>query len=226
MNRASWLKAYEKIKQQLAPLHLNFGKDEEARDVLNDLIARNHSHSLNFLRGKTVVVFAAGKSSNNFLSDKKFLHAHDIVFIATDGVLEKLFAAGMTPHLVCTDLDSDFRFISKASKLGSITVVHAHGDNIPKIKKHVPRLAGIIIGTTQIAPTRKIHNFGGFTDGDRAVFLALRFGAKAIGLTGFDAKTKKHKLGLKLVRQLKQKNKNILDLNKKQEFKQFMKLSV
>ena len=42
------------------------------------------------------------------------------------------------------------------------------------------------IGTTQTNPFNKIQNFGGFTDGDRGVFLASHFDAKKIILFGMD----------------------------------------
>jgi hypothetical protein len=42
------------------------------------------------------------------------------------------------------------------------------------------------IGTTQSKPFSKIQNFGGFTDGDRGVFLANHFEAKRIILFGMD----------------------------------------
>ena len=42
------------------------------------------------------------------------------------------------------------------------------------------------IGTTQTNPFNKIQNFGGFTDGDRGVFLASYFDAKKIILFGMD----------------------------------------
>jgi uncharacterized Rossmann fold enzyme len=64
-------------------------------------------------------------------------------------------------------------------------VVHAHGDNIDMIKKLVPKFRKVL-GTTQVMPLENVHNFGGFTDGDRAVFLAEEFGAKNIVLVGMD----------------------------------------
>ncbi|MBU2617645.1 MAG: DUF115 domain-containing protein, partial [Euryarchaeota archaeon] len=42
------------------------------------------------------------------------------------------------------------------------------------------------IGSTQSAPLKNVHNFGGFTDGDRCVFIAKEFGAESIALIGFD----------------------------------------
>jgi len=69
---------------------------------------------------------------------------------------------------------------------GTIAVVHAHGDNMPLLRHWVPRLPGPVVGTTQAAPLPHVHNFGGFTDGDRAVFAADHLGAARIAIIGFD----------------------------------------
>ena len=83
-----------------------------------------------------------------------------------------------------TDLDGNSKFL-KAEKNGAILVVHAHGDNTDILKKLVPKFRKLI-GSTQVAPVENVHNFGGFTDGDRSVFLAEEFGAKKIVLVGMD----------------------------------------
>jgi len=70
-------------------------------------------------------------------------------------------------------------------KLGAIMVIHAHGDNIENLEKNVPKFRKII-GTTQVMPTENVYNFGGFTDGDRGVFLAEEMRAKSITLIGMD----------------------------------------
>ncbi len=49
----------------------------------------------------------------------------------------------------------------------------------------VPQL-GNIIGSTQVQPLENVFNFGGFTDGDRCVFLAKEFQASGIMMIGFD----------------------------------------
>ena len=67
-------------------------------------------------------------------------------------------------------------------------LVHAHGDNSEKI--HFVKNFKNCIGTTQTKPVGKIHNFGGFTDGDRSVFLANHFKAKKIILLGMDFGTR------------------------------------
>ncbi len=66
--------------------------------------------------------------------------------------------------------------IIKVSQMGSIVVFHAHGDNMSKLREYVPQLMKII-GTTPSRPPYGLHNFGGFTDGDRCVFLAKYLGA-------------------------------------------------
>ena len=67
-------------------------------------------------------------------------------------------------------------------------VVHAHGDNSERI--NLVKYFKNCIGTTQTKPIRKINNFGGFTDGDRCVFLADYFKAKKIILLGMDFGTR------------------------------------
>ena len=66
----------------------------------------------------------------------------------------------------------------------SIFIVHAHEDNIEKLE--FAKKFKKCIGTTQSNPFNKIQNFGGFTDGDRGVFLANHFDAKKIILFGMD----------------------------------------
>ncbi|MBI5158792.1 DUF115 domain-containing protein [Candidatus Micrarchaeota archaeon] len=225
MNYEEWRKLYAELKRELAQLGLHFDRDEEARDVLNSLLKQDVLKELNSLEGKNVVVFAAGESSRLLLLDEKFLRvARKAIVIATDGILDALFNAGLNPRIVCTDLDSDFEFISKASSKGAVIIVHAHGDNIPQLKEFVPKLKGKIVGTTQVEPKGAVHNFGGFIDGDRAVFLALHFNAKAVGFAGFNAKKKKHEAGIKLVEQLKKNNKNIFNLSNQKELNAFVKL--
>ncbi len=72
----------------------------------------------------------------------------------------------------------------KISNTKSIFVIHAHGDNIKKLE--MVRKIKNCIGTTQTNSFNKIQNFGGFTDGDRGVFLASHFDAKKIILFGMD----------------------------------------
>ncbi len=63
----------------------------------------------------------------------------------------------------------------KASRMGAVMVVNGHGDIIPIINSIVPTLFNVV-GSTQAVPLANVHNFGGFTDGDRCVFLARERG--------------------------------------------------
>jgi len=107
------------------------------------------------------------------------------ILIAANGATEVLLKEGMLPSIIVTDLDGPFPAIKESNRRGSIVVVHAHGDNIEKLGNCVPQLVRVI-GSTQSRPLLNVYNFGGFTDGDRCVFLARHLGATAIDLIGFD----------------------------------------
>ena len=107
------------------------------------------------------------------------------VVIAADGATEMCLDLGIIPDYVVTDLDGDYESLLRADSGGSIMVVHAHGDNFDKITSYVPSLSNVI-GTTQNFPLRNVYNFGGFTDGDRGVSLAVEFLAREILLIGMD----------------------------------------
>ena len=115
--------------------------------------------------------------------------------ISAGSATDTLVANGIIPDIVVTDLDGDAEMQKKASSSGSLTVVHAHGDNADLILKHAKDLKGPIIITTQSAPDLSLCNFGGFTDGDRAVCMARHFGAKRITLIGFDLEKPAYKQG-------------------------------
>ncbi|MDD1734714.1 MAG: DUF115 domain-containing protein, partial [Methanothrix sp.] len=96
-----------------------------------------------------------------------------------------LLSRGILPDVVVTDLDGPFPAILQANSQGCLVVVHAHGDNLDALNRYVPQLQRII-GTVQCRPLPGLYNFGGFTDGDRCVFLARELGAASIKLIGFD----------------------------------------
>ncbi len=111
--------------------------------------------------------------------------------------------------MVVTDLDGPLDKIILASDLKKWIVVHAHGDNIEKLEKFVPKLKGSVLGTTQSIPIGKVRNIGGFTDGDRAVIMGICMGAKSIRIYGFnfdqpldepkDLKLKKMSIGKEII---------------------------
>ena len=64
------------------------------------------------------------------------------LIIADDGAAAVLMDTGREPEVICTDLDgnseSDIEKEILACELGSIVLIHAHGDNIDKLKNTCP----------------------------------------------------------------------------------------
>jgi len=108
------------------------------------------------------------------------------VLVTADEATSVALAQGLRPAVLVTDLDGDVADQVRANLEGTMAVVHGHGDNGLAVRKWAPEFRGSTVATTQSRPVGGLVNFGGFTDGDRAAFLADHFGAKAIHLVGFD----------------------------------------
>ncbi len=134
------------------------------------------------LAHQPVFVCAAGPTLEEELGDRQI----DGTVIAADAAAARLMHRGTMPEVIVSDLDGDMPSILQASRKGAIVVVHAHGDNMPQLEEYVPQLEGPIVPSVQCMPPAGTRNFGGLTDGDRAVFLADHFGASRIVLCGFD----------------------------------------
>ena len=106
--------------------------------------------------------------------------------IASGSAVGRLKDIDILPDIVVTDLDGDIIPQIEASRAGAVTFIHAHGDNSELIQKYAHGFIGPVILTTQSYPDNIISNYGGFTDGDRAVCIARHFGAKDILLLGFN----------------------------------------
>ncbi|KYK28326.1 hypothetical protein AYK20_07430 [Thermoplasmatales archaeon SG8-52-1] len=183
-----WKPIYNKIAKDL---NISKNADEKAANILKNILRNNRQNSndkLNsIIKGKEVVIFGAGPSlESSLISNKNNLS--NKIKISADGATSALTQNDILPDIIVTDLDGKISDQINANSKGSITVIHAHGDNIDKIIEYVPKFKGEVIGTTQInpGPYENINNFGGFTDGDRAIFLADNFKAKMIYLIGFD----------------------------------------
>lgn len=91
----------------------------------------------------------------------------------------------LRPDVVLTDLDGDFRALKEAEMRGAVIGIHAHGDNIPSLRRFVPAFRRRF-GTCQCNPRENVYLFGGFTDGDRCAFMAAALGAARVDIYGFD----------------------------------------
>jgi len=187
MNLEDWLREYERIRSDLS---LSHEADRQAT-LLMDTLVRGRAQALQELReavrGRYAIVFGAGPSLEEGL--ERAIQASVIgrcVKVVADGAVTALMERAVLPEVNVTDLDGDLDDIVKANRRGTITVVHAHGDNMETLKKVVPRLGGRVVATTQVEPTERVQNFYGFTDGDRALSLVLRLGAADVCLVGMD----------------------------------------
>ncbi|MDD1723589.1 MAG: DUF115 domain-containing protein [Methanospirillum sp.] len=156
-------------------------EDEKAARVLSTLTGTDSSSLLrDAIAGKTVTV--CGNAPG--LHDQ--LDGISGCIIAADAASGVLLSHGITPRVIVTDLDGIDEYAVDLNRKGTILVVHAHGDNIPRLDAWIPRFPGPLVCTTQGKPFLHVHNFGGFTDGDRAVFMAYEMGAGEVVLAGFD----------------------------------------
>jgi Uncharacterized Rossmann fold enzyme len=98
-----------------------------------------------------------------------------------------LLDAGLDIDLMVTDLDKNTATARDLTQRGTPVAAHAHGDNIPALREWLPQFESEqTLVTTQAAPSGPVANFGGFTDGDRAAFLAHAFGAAELRFLGWD----------------------------------------
>ena len=178
---SGWKRRYRSILKELS---YSEKKDKESAIILDSILKKNNNNQkiTKLIQGKTVFVIGSGPSLSFAIPKlKKFKKS---IKIAADSSLKPLLENGIVPDIIVTDLDGDEDAIKKLSKKKSIFVIHAHGDNIKKLQ--MVKEINNCIGTTQTTPFNKIQNFGGFTDGDRGVFLANHFEAKKIILFGMD----------------------------------------
>ncbi|MFY9300790.1 MAG: 6-hydroxymethylpterin diphosphokinase MptE-like protein [Candidatus Nitrosotenuis sp.] len=180
MTIKGWDSKYTKIVKEFG-----YSKKDDARAalLLSSIVKRQFSAQKlrKIIAGRPVFVIGAGPSLPSAISA---LRRHrDVIKICADTALGFLVKNGIKPHIVVTDLDGDLKLLEKNAK-SSIVVVHAHGDNIDRLG--FARNFKKCIVTTQTKEVGKAHNFGGFTDGDRCVFLANHFGASKIFLFGMD----------------------------------------
>ena len=178
---SGWEKRYFSI---LKELNYTEKKDKESAAILDSILKKTDTIEKirELIQGKTVFVIGSGPSLSIAIPKLKKLKKS--IKIAADSSLKPLIDNGIIPDIIVTDLDGNEDAIKKISKTKSIFVIHAHGDNIEKLQM-VKKMKNCI-GTTQTNPFNKIQNFGGFTDGDRGVFLANHFDAKKIILFGMD----------------------------------------
>ena len=183
-----WEKYYTEI---LDDFGFSREMDEKSAKLLDEILSEEGCLTLDEL-GQIVgfsdkyIVFGAGPSLKEHV--QRLIEEYDLkdyVLVAADGATTAMIEERLVPDIIATDLDGKLDDILLSNIRGANVVIHAHGDNIDKIVDFTPFFTNVL-GTTQAQPLGNIYNFGGFTDGDRALFLAVALGAKEIVLAGMD----------------------------------------
>ena len=161
----------------------DYFKDCEARDYLNQILnKKEHPWNLEtvlkrfkseMVKRKNILLIGCGPSLEETfefilrnLEKNIFSNSFNLV---ADGASMFLKEKGVPINAVFTDLDGIDKEIFDIS---AFMVVHAHGDNIDKIRYFAQEILSSknLIATTQVESIDNIINPGGFTDGDRILF--------------------------------------------------------
>lgn len=183
MNLVIWFSWYNDLLEEFG---FKREEDEKSAKLLDNILEDYGGLTPDDIpMQKEVIIFGAGPSIKDNIREVKNLNLSDYTLIAADGATTALLEEDIVPDIIVTDLDGKMKDILCAGHEGSFLVVHAHGNNADKLREYVPRL-NRVLGTTQSTPLDNVYNFGGFTDGDRALFLAVELGAEYIILAGMD----------------------------------------
>ncbi len=183
MRWEEWKPFYLRIAREMG---YSVEEDRKSARILRALLLEGDEYLLRDelapVVGDRAYILGAGPSLETALEEHDF---SDGTLIAADGATSALLERNIVPDIIVTDLDGRISDLKLANDKGAFMAIHSHGDNVDKLTSYVPFLSRIL-GTTQTEPLDIIYNFGGFTDGDRAAFLAEELGAREIILVGFD----------------------------------------
>lgn len=192
----NWKKEYTKIVRMLdLDNKADYQASTKLEEYLLDLSSNRRDSIIRLLKDilhYPVVIAGAGPSlETDFNYFYKSNHVDKVRFIAVDGATALFHQKNIVPSIVITDLDGDLASIQWSIVNGSVVLIHAHGDNQIHVEKFFQDHLKIIKqnwvwGTTQCKTDQILFNFGGFTDGDRAIILSFYFQTPLIGLIGFD----------------------------------------
>lgn len=180
MRYETWEPVYNRI---LADFGFDPTADERARDVLAELCDPFDHRRLADIAGGTVAICGGAPT----LRDELTLARRADAVVAASVAADTLREARVEVDLMVTDLDKNPDTARHLTQEGVVVAAHAHGDNIDLVRRRVPSFADdYVLPTVQCAPAGPTENFGGFTDGDRAAFIADVFGAGEMVFPGWD----------------------------------------
>lgn len=176
MKFCEWFPLYLRITGSLG---INRTDDYTSSLELHRLI-HNDESLFDRYRGRNAFIIGNGPD----LEDALTTVSGGYVVVA-DSAIDTYMELRGIPDIIVSDLDGNVESIINSSRKGSSIVLHAHGDNREKILQYAKYFPDAL-ATTQNIPMAHLYNFGGFSDGDRAAFLADHLDAGLITLIGFD----------------------------------------
>ncbi|MGY5856059.1 MAG: 6-hydroxymethylpterin diphosphokinase MptE-like protein [Candidatus Thorarchaeota archaeon] len=188
MRWVDWRPIYLDIVQRL---DLDSEADRESTSLLTSMLESINPNPLlkrlsDTIQGNHVIVCGAGPSLKQHMEAllKKDGLTESVIVVA-DGATSVILELGLHCDVVVTDLDGNTDHLLEAKNNGALFIVHAHGDNMDRVKSIVPKL-GDILGSTQVESTDRAFLWGGFTDGDRACHVVSEYSPKRVTLAGMD----------------------------------------
>jgi 2-amino-4-hydroxy-6-hydroxymethyldihydropteridine diphosphokinase len=183
-----WAPVYEQIRQEFG---FSWTREEAAAARLRALLPppaleRPAERLAARLRGREVVVVGLAPGTGPPPLWRRPFTPAGVAVVAADGAASTCLEGGIVPDVVASDLDGPVPSEVTANRRGALVVVHAHGDNVALLEEWVPQFPGELAGSWAGPPGDGLLDDGGFTDGDRAAFLAESAGASRLLLWGFD----------------------------------------
>lgn len=180
-----WTQRYLELVREL---DIRIADDNTASVLLDRLIGKRQFTRLeSIIKNRPVLILGPGPSLEMDMQKiKDYGLSKKFIYAAVDGAVYIMRQHKIVPHINVTDLDGDLDSIIWANKHGTVTVIHAHHDNIKQIHEVVPDIKGSVMGVTRGKPYGNIGNFGGFTDADIAAHIIERHKPKMIILAGLD----------------------------------------
>ncbi|MHA1729449.1 MAG: 6-hydroxymethylpterin diphosphokinase MptE-like protein [Promethearchaeota archaeon] len=201
----------EKYRNIIRILGLSNADDRKSRNLLFSILSQS-SHGMNALQKNfmfleslfqthdRIIIFGGGpdvgllfklNTMDSGVSLAQTIEKRNLLIIAVDGATEILYQNNIIPQIIFTDLDGiRLKTVSRSEFKSTLFIIHAHGDNINKLVsfKDFVSKHRFVIGTTQVQTKFPVINHGGFTDGDRALYLIGNFlkKEKLVYFIGYD----------------------------------------
>lgn len=193
MNWLTWQPLYQEVATDLG---LSIPKDYTIAEKYKILVNQSHKNGFTSILEKIYSlkkekswIFGAGPSLEQDFTifQDNYSPEHDLV-VGVDGACLFLLEKEIYPDIIFSDGDGSLEALLTCIQHGSMIVLHAHGDNFTIISDFFPKVQNYtVLPTVQTEPYEPyLYNFGGFTDGDRAISAILEwFKQITILLLGF-----------------------------------------